>query len=45
MPRWTHEHEPTDTDCPACTRFIHLVLAGPPLLVLILAVLYTFIRS
>jgi hypothetical protein len=44
MPRWIHEHEPTSPDCPICTRYIYLII-GPPLLVLILAVLYTFIRS
>jgi hypothetical protein len=45
MPRWIHEHEPTSPDCPICTRYIYLIIIGPPLLVLILAVLYTFTRS
>jgi hypothetical protein len=45
MPRWTHEHEPTSPDCPVCTRYIYLILIGPPILVLFLAVLYTLIRG
>jgi hypothetical protein len=45
MARWTHEHEPPGTGCPVCTRFIYLILIGPSLVILILAVLYTFIRG
>lgn len=45
MARWSHDHETPGAGCPACDRFIYLTIAGPPLMVLILSVVYALLRN